>query len=62
MCLGLGEKKAQRFIHGSQEIQIGILKILNLDKYQASSSCRAGVEHTECRTASLSSIDVAVEL
>ena len=29
---------------------------------QVSRSCRAGVEHTECRTASLSSIDVAVEL
>ena len=32
ICLGLGEKKAQRQIHGSQENHIEILKILNLDR------------------------------
>ena len=32
ICLGLGEKKAQRYIHGSQENQIWILKFLNLDR------------------------------
>ena len=30
--LGLGEKKAQKHIHGSQENHIWILKFLNLDK------------------------------
>ena len=32
ICLGLGEKKAQRNIHRSQENHIWILKFLNLDR------------------------------
>ena len=32
ICLGLGEKKAKRHIHESQENQIRILNFLNLDK------------------------------
>ena len=32
ICLGLGEKKAQRHIHGSQENHIWILKFLNLER------------------------------
>ena len=32
ICLGLGEKKAYRQIHGSQENQSWNLKFLNLDR------------------------------
>ena len=32
ICLGLGEKKAQRHIHGFQENHIRILNFLNLDR------------------------------
>ena len=32
ICLGLGENKAQRNIHGFQENHIRILKFLNLDR------------------------------